>query len=89
MADTPRSGNGSITTSATPGVYTTLPTQECRRVTAYNVSGNTVNMRQDGGGVAIPLNNGNAYPWAGLTDANQISFNSSVASVLVYYRWEL
>lgn len=89
MADTPRSGNGSITTSGTPGTYVTLPSQECRRVTAYNLSGDQVTMRQDGSGVAIPLNNGNAYPWAGLENADQISIACSVASQVVYYRWEL
>ncbi len=89
MPEQVRSGNGSITTSSTPGDYTLLPSQECRRVTVYNLSGEQVLLQQDGGGVAIPLNSGNAYPWAGIENADQIGITSNDPSLEIFYRWEL
>jgi hypothetical protein len=89
MADSPLSGIGEITTSATPNTWVDLPAIPCRRVAIYNLSGNQILIRQDSGGVSLPLNNGNAYPFAGITSVGQFAISCSVASQVIQYRWEL
>lgn len=85
-------GNISVATPAAGGsAFTTLPTQAAKQLTVVNVTGSQIEVRQGGGGVALPLPDGTIYTFYGITNLNQLSLRRSdglTSSLAVACRWE-
>lgn len=84
-------GNTSVLTSATGAVFTAFAAQTCQQVTVVNNTGVDVEVQQDGAGAALPVINGTAYPFYGLTNAAQLAIrrvDNTNTQVTVKARWE-
>lgn len=84
-------GNISTLTSAVGTNYTAFAAQACKQVTICNDTGTTVEVRQGGAGVAIPVFDSTYYTFFGITDASQLAVrrkDTSNTQVTVKTRWE-
>lgn len=81
------SSNGKITVTNN---FATLPVQTCRRVHVVNVTGLTIEVRQDSEGVALPIPTGFGFTFRGITNASQLEIRRQTAGVGVdvFYRME-
>lgn len=85
------SGNISAQTSATGANFVAFGSQLCKKLTISNQTGTTIEVRQNGTGVAFQIPTGNFYIFTGITNANQLSIrrsDSSNTQVTVTARWE-
>jgi hypothetical protein len=84
-------GNTHVTTSGTGTNFTAFAAQPCQQLTVVNNTGTDVEVQQGGTGDTLPVINGSAYPFYGLTDASQLSIrriDTSNTTVTVKARWE-
>lgn len=85
------SGNSSIQTQATGSNWSTLGSRACKRVIIVNNQGVSLDVRQGGAGVAIPVFHTMVFVFDGLANANELSVkrtDSSNTQLTFVYRWE-
>jgi hypothetical protein len=85
------SGIGSISTAADGVSWAQLPAQYCRQVDIMNLTGVSIEFRQDGGGESLEIPTGKAYNANAITNLDQIEVrrvDQSTEQVAVKYRWE-
>ena len=84
-------GNTSVQTNATGSPYTAFPDLPCKQLTIVNDTGTSIEFRQDGAGVAIPVATGSSFSIFGIANANVIEVRRvdvSNTQVTVKARWE-
>ena len=84
-------GNLSLTTNATGTTYTAFTDQPCTQLTVSNQTGVTLEVRQDGAGVAFQIPTGAFYTFFGIDNCNQLAvrrFDTSNTQVTLTARWE-
>lgn len=84
-------GNFSLQTNATGTTFTAFSNQACKQLTISNQSGTTIEVRQDGAGVAFQIPTGAFYTFFGITNANQLDVrrtDTSNTQVTITARWE-
>ncbi len=84
-------GNLSVQTAATGTNYTAFASQVCCQLTLVNNTGTTIEFRQGGAGVAVPVFDQSFYTIFGITNANQISIrrtDTGNTQVTAQARWE-
>lgn len=84
-------GNISVQTNATGTTYTAFTSQACKQLTLVNNTGTTIEFRQGGAGVAVPVFDKAAFTIFGLTNTNQIDIrrtDTSNTQVTIQARWE-
>ena len=81
--------HATVQTSASGATWVTLGAAACDLVTLINNTGTDLEVRRGGAGVGIPVLDGNAWPFRGLTDASNLSVrrldqsNTQVTAYLV------
>lgn len=84
-------GNTLVSTPTVGTNYQAFASQECSQLTIANDSGTTLEVRQDGAGVALPVFDGTYYTFFGVTNSNQLGVrrkDTSNTQVVVKARWE-
>lgn len=85
-----KSGQASVTTSASGTAYTPLTSQLCSNVTIMNATGQSLDVSRDGGTTKIILPNGASFCNGNIANANTISIrrtDQSATQVTTYYNW--
>lgn len=85
-----KSGQGSVTTSATGANYVPLASQLCKSVTIINATGQSLDVTKDGGTTKVVLPTGASFTFSNIANANQVSVRRtdlSNTSVTAYYNW--
>lgn len=84
-------GNIDLTTNTTGSTFNTFASQACKQLTIVNNTGTTIEFRQGGAGVAVPIFDKAAFTVFGITNTNQIGIRRTDVSnttVTVQARWE-
>jgi hypothetical protein len=84
-------GNIALATAATGANFTAFAAQACHQLTICNDTGTTIEVRQGGAGVAIPVFDRTYFTLFGLANASQIEArraDQAGTSVTVKARWE-
>jgi hypothetical protein len=83
-------GNLSVQTAATGTNYTAFASQDCVKLTISNQTGTSLEVRQDGAGVAFAMPTGLVFTFEGITNANQLAVrrvDTSNTQVTASARW--
>lgn len=84
-------GNLSAQTAATGTNWTAFGSQACSQLTLVNNTGATIEFRQGGSGVGVPVFDQSYFPIFGIANANEIGVrrvDTLNAQVTVQARWE-
>lgn len=84
-------GNLSVTTNTDGTSFVTFPAQACTQVTVINDTNFSLEVRQGGAGVAVPVLAQSSFSFFGATNANAYSVRRKdldVEPANVYIRWE-
>ena len=84
-------GNLSVQTAVVGTTFTAFASQACSQLTVANDTGATIEFRQGGAGVAVPVFDGTYFTIFGISDAADIQVRRSDTSntqVTVKARWE-
>lgn len=84
-------GNMTVQTAASGANWAIFATQDCVQFTIVNNTGTTIEFRQDGAGVAIPVFDKSPYTIFGISSTDQIEVrrvDQSNSQVTVAARWE-
>ena len=81
-------GNAEVATNGAN--YAAFAAQVCRQATIVNDTGFTILVRQGGAGTGLPIRDGLAFSFLGITNLNQLSVKrkDDGAAVTVQARWE-
>lgn len=84
-------GNLSVATNVDGSSFVTFPAQACTQVTVINDTNFSLEVRQGGAGVAVPVLAQSSFSFFGATNANAYSVRRKdldVEPTNVYIRWE-
>ena len=81
----------SIATSSTGNEFVTLPTQPCKQLTIFNLTGAMLSFQRHGTGPTIEIPDGVSWMFRGLSDASNLSVkrtDSNGSPVTFKAEWE-